>query len=142
MRLTALMLVLLFAAPAVAEERGSAQRYAFVRVEAGALRLDTATGDVWLCHGGDGAPGCSLLVEATPDGTEGAAELEAQIEALDRRIAELEARIAALEAAAERGEFLSDEEAMDRVLALSERMMRRLFGMVRDMQREMEGEEL
>ena len=60
---------------------------------------------------------------------------------LEARIAALEARIATLEAA-RAGADLPDDEAMERVMALTERMMRRFFSMVREMKGEAEGEKL
>lgn len=60
---------------------------------------------------------------------------------LEARIAALEARVAALEA--ERSEAsVPDDEAMERVMVLTERMMRRFFAMVREMKGDVEGEEL
>ena len=65
---------------------------------------------------------------------------EDTVEAAER-IAALEGRIAALEARGE-PETLADEEAMDSVMVLAERMMRQFFGLVREMQREMQTDEL
>jgi alkanesulfonate monooxygenase SsuD/methylene tetrahydromethanopterin reductase-like flavin-dependent oxidoreductase (luciferase family) len=113
-----------------AEPPGVAPRYVFVPVEAGALRLHTRTGEVWLCAGADGAGACTPL----PD--QGHA---AEVAALERRVAALEARVAAL---ASPDVALSDEEAMDRVMTLAEGMMRRFFGMVRDLKADLEREDL
>ena len=60
---------------------------------------------------------------------------------LEARIAALEARIATLEAAPS-GADVPDDEAMERVMVLTERMMRRFFSMVREMKGEAEGEKL
>jgi len=60
---------------------------------------------------------------------------------LEARIAALEARIAMLEAAPS-GADVPDDEAMERVMVLTERMMRRFFSMVREMKGEAEGEKL
>ena len=60
---------------------------------------------------------------------------------LEARIAALEARVATLEAA-RAGAELPDDEAMERVMVLTERMMRRFFSMVREMKGEAEGEKL
>ena len=70
------------------------------------------------------------------------AQATADDAALQERIAALEARIAALEARAARGDALADEEAMDRVMVLADRMMRQFFGLVREMKRDMESDEL
>jgi hypothetical protein len=133
MRITALSLLVVLAAPAIAAEAQPAGRYVFVPVEAGTLRLDTATGAVSLCTGASGEVSCTMVPDEARD-------LGADDAALQDRVAALEARVAALE---ERSvQLLPDEESIDRVMVLADRMMRHFFGMVRDMKREMEGEEL
>ncbi len=133
MRIIALSLLLVLAAPAIAAEAQPGGRYVFVPVEAGTLRLDSATGAVSLCTGASGEVSCAMV----PDE---AREAAAGDSALQDRVAALEARVAALE---ERSvQLLPDEESIDRVMVLADRMMRHFFGMVRDMKREMEGEEL
>ena len=135
-RLPVLTLLLALAiGPAAAEER-PAGRYVFVPAEAGTLRLDTATGEVSLCAGKADDLGCRLL----PDEARANA---AEAAALEERIAALEARIAALEAENRAAaDTLPDEETMDRVMVLTDRMMRQFFGMVREMKRDMESGEL
>ena len=135
MRITALSLLLVLAAPAIAAEAQPAGRYVFVPVEAGTLRLDTSTGAVSLCTGASGEVSCTMVPdEAREAGADGAA--------LQDRITALEARVAALEERSRTVQLLPDEESIDRVMVLADRMMRHFFGMVRDMKREMEGEEL
>lgn len=139
MRLSALPLALaLAAAPALApaaaqEPLAIAPRYVFVPVKAGALRLHTGTGEVSLCTGADGAGSCNPLPDAARD--------PGHIGRLEERLAGLEARIAALEADAPAA-ALSDEESMDRVMVLADRMMRRFVRMVRDMKEDVESGEL
>jgi hypothetical protein len=99
------------------------------------MRLDAETGEVSLCSSKDGALSCVRVMGAPGPSGEDTAALKA-------RVAELEARVAALEARPTIGDALPDEEAMDRVADLAERMMRRFFGIVRDMKRESEGESL
>ena len=131
-RLLILGLLTVLAAPAFAAEV-SPNRYSFVPAKGGVLRLDAATGEVAFC---------TAVAEAacTPAGFETA---DAQENATDAtsRIAALEERIAALEAMRD-PEALPDEEAMDRVMLLTERMMRRFFGLVRELKRDMETDEL
>ena len=131
-RLPIFALLLALAAPAAAQEPPPA-RYAFAPTEAGALRLDVVTGEVSLCVGDGAVPSCTRLSEATHTNA-------GEIMRLTDRVAALEARLEALEFAG--AGALPDDEAMDRVMALTERMMRRFFAMVRDMKRDMEGEEL
>jgi hypothetical protein len=61
------------------------------------------------------------------------ARLEARVEALEARVAKLEAERA--------GAVVADDEAMERVMVLTERVMRRFFLMVREMKGGGDGEE-
>ncbi len=120
MRLFALGLFLLAASSAAADESA---RFAFVAAENGVFRLDTWTGAVSLCTAKNGA----LICLSTPAaGAEHAPAGSDDTEAL-------EARVAALEAAAGNGRSGARDDAMGRVKILAERMMRRLAGLVREM---------
>ena len=122
--------------PAQAQEPIAAGRFSLVPVENGALRLDTQTGEVSLCAEAAGGLACRAVPVERSQPADDPAEYS-------DRIAALEARIAALEAeAATRGPALSDTEAMDRVADLAEQAMRRFFGVVRDLRRELEEENL
>jgi hypothetical protein len=134
-RLPVLTLLVALAAGSAAAEERPAGRYVFVPAEAGTLRLDTATGEVSLCAGDAADLGCRVLPDEARAG-----EAEA---ALEERIAALEARMSALEAESRAAsDTLPDEETMDRVMVLADRMMRRFFSMVRDIKRDMESGEL
>jgi hypothetical protein len=133
MRITALSLFLVLAAPAIAAEAQPAGRYVFVPVEAGTLRLDTTTGAVSLCTGASGEVSCTMVPDEAREAAAGDSPLQDRVAALEARVAALEERSVQL---------LPDEESIDRVMVLADRMMRHFFGMVRDMKREMEGEEL
>jgi hypothetical protein len=131
-----LLLTMLAAAPAAAQETVANPRYVFTPVDEGALRLNTETGEVSLCAGMPGSRSCTLV----PDEARAAATATP---ASEDRIAQLEARIAALEKQIKEGSGpASDEEALDRVMTLTDRMMRQFFGLVREMRREFEGETL
>jgi hypothetical protein len=132
-RLLVLGLSTVLAAPGFAAEL-SPNRYSFVPAEGGVLRLDAATGEVAFCTAVADAATC------TPAGVETADAQESATDA-GSRIAALEERIAALEMTRD-PEALADEEAMDRVMLLTERMMRRFFGLVRELKRDMETDEL
>jgi hypothetical protein len=133
MRIAALPLLLaLVAAPAVAVEPFPTGRYAFVPAERGTLRLDTATGAVSLCAGDAGNLACTLLPDDAGDHAAAADGLGDRIAALEARVAALEVKLRDTDAA------LTDAEAMDKVMALSDRMMRQFFAMVRDMKGEIE----
>ncbi len=106
-----------------------APRYVFVPVENGALRLNTSTGEVSLCSGANGAGACAPLPDQAKAGSETIRELQDQVTALEARIASLEDPSA---------EARREEEALDRVMVLTERAMRRFFGIVRDMKDDLE----
>lgn len=135
-RLLALPLAMVLAAAAVgspAAAQDAPARYAFVPVEKGALRLDTATGEVSFCAGGDGGTCAPMRDER------GGAQAEA-ID-LERRLAALEARIAALEGR-DPVATLDDEESLDRVVVLADRMMRRFIKVMRGIKDDVESGEL
>jgi hypothetical protein len=134
MRTTLTLLLLAgLAAPVAAQESAPAGRYALVPVEGGALRLDTQTGAVSLCTADGEASACRALpADAGAPTARPAADLE-------DRLARIEARLATLET---RATVLPDEESIDRVMVLADRVMRSFFGLVREMKREMESEEL
>ncbi|MDQ3558467.1 MAG: hypothetical protein M3453_04635 [Pseudomonadota bacterium] len=134
-RVAVLMLVLTAVAPARGQEPENRGRYAFVPVPEGALRLNTQTGEVSLCSGEGVALACKLVPDTEAAPPAGAGEASG-------RIAALEARVAALEARPVVGDILPDEEALDRVAVLADKVMRRFFGLVREMKRELEDEEL
>lgn len=134
--LTLVLLALVAAGPAGAQEPIANPRYVFTPVDEGALRLNTETGEVSLCAGMPGSRSCKIV----PDEARDAANAPPGSE---DRIARLEARIAALEAQIKEGAGPeSDEEALDRVMTLTDRMMRQFFGLVREMRREFQGETL
>jgi hypothetical protein len=128
-----ILLVVLTAAPVSAAQGDAPGRYVFVPVEAGTLRLDTATGEVSLCGDAGGETACTRVPDDGADQVRSAG-VEARFAALEERVAALEDRVAA-------DDLLSDEESLDRVMALTDRMIRHFFGLVRDIRREMEGEE-
>lgn len=106
-------------------------RYALVPTEEGALRIDRESGEVSRCES-DGTV-CRLL----PDER---LAYEREIERLADRVDALEERLAVLETAGPRG--LPDEEDLDRALDLTERTLRRFFGMMRELGRDTEPERL
>lgn len=135
-RWAALGLFLAVAAPAAAEPETPVARYAFVPVAAGALRLDTETGEVSLCVGGARAPSCTRVAENVRLTVGERAKLDAKIAALETRVAALEA----WQREAARPE--AEEEAMGRVKILSARVMSHFVDAVRAVRRDLRGEEL
>ena len=134
-RTTLSLLALLAATPAAAQETDSAPRYVFTPVEEGAFRLNTETGEVSLCAGMPGSRSCTIVPDEAREAA-ASAPPEERIAALEARIASLEARIA------EQGDVTDDEESMERVLTLTDRMLRQFFGLVREMKRDLQGETL
>ena len=138
MRSTTLtLLACLAATPAAAQDPAPAPRYTFTPVPDGALRLDTQTGDVSFCAGTAGSPACTPVAdEGRQNAASDALPEDDRIAALERRVAALEERIDA------QGTSALDDESMDRVLTLTDRMLRQFFGLVRDMKRDLQGETL
>jgi hypothetical protein len=133
---TTLSLLLLAAlvSPVAAQDNAPAARYTLVPVEGGALKLDTHTGAVSLCTADGEASACRPLPSGTAGAEAAPADLEDRLSRIERRLSTLETRGG--------GEALSDEESIDRAMVLADRVMRRFFGLVREMKREMESEEL
>jgi len=137
------VLMLALAGPAAAQTVVREGRYAIVPVEDGFLRLDTRTGAVSRCTGKIGRLACRIL----PDER---LAYEAEIGRLENRIDELEGRVAAveksrpfggLEAPDGDGELPSEEE-IDKVMTLAEKVMRRFFGFVKELKRDLETDQL
>jgi hypothetical protein len=123
-----------------AEAVPRAGRYTMVPAEGGFVRLDTETGAVSHCQRGNAAAGgvwrCAAIPEdvfakpappATPGGD--VAELRRQVEALS-------ARIDAVERQSEPKAQLSSDPELDRAMNFSEELMRRFFGMVRELKQD------
>ena len=137
------VLILAMAGPAAAQSVVRDGRYAIVPVEDGFLRLDTGTGAVSRCTGKIDRLTCRIL----PDER---LAYEAEIGRLEDRIDELEGRVAVLEekrtfgsldAPDGDGEMPSDEE-IDKVMTLAEKVMRRFFGFVKELKRDLETDQL
>ena len=137
------VLMLALAGPAAAQTVVREGRYAIVPVEDGFLRLDTRTGAVSRCTGKIGRLTCRIL----PDER---LAYEAEIGRLEDRIDELEVRVAdmeknrtfgSLDAPDGDGELPSEEE-IDKVMTLAEKIMRRFFGFVKELKRDLESDQL
>jgi hypothetical protein len=141
--LTLICLAAALGGTASAQEVQREGRYALVPVENGILRLDTVTGEVSRCMGAADASACRLL----PDER---LAYEAEIRRLEERMDVLEGRMTNLEVPPDRtpgsapkaSGGLAEDREIDRALDLSERVMRRFFGMVRDLKRDFEQDQL
>ncbi|WP_051231145.1 hypothetical protein [Kaistia adipata] len=121
-----------------------AGRYTMVPAEGGFVRLDTETGAVSHCRRGDAVSGgvwqCAAIPEAViakPQAEEKGADDNA---VLRREVADLRARIKAIErrtamAAAPPASGSGDPE-LDRAMNFSEELMRRFFGLVRELKQD------
>jgi hypothetical protein len=123
-RLLVFSLILALAAPA------SAARYVVVPVESGALRLDTETGEIYLCTVSGGGYSCNRLAGGSVPGPGDTLRLEAEISALQAEVAALSGRSDLSSPA---------QSAVGRVGILAERIMRHFLGVVADFKREVGG---
>lgn len=149
----ALFLAAIVPGPGLAEE-SAVGRYAFVPVEAGALRLDTETGEVSLCVGGHRAPSCTRVSENIRLTLGERVKLETRIAELEARVAatgarvdateqhafQIEARVTAIEAREREAEKFAADAAMKRLKVLAAE--RRFVGVVRDVKRNIGSDEL
>ena len=118
-------------------------RYAMVPFEDGIIRLDTATGVVSRCTGERHRLACRAL----PDER---LAYEDEISRLEDRIAALESRVAGLENrrslnglnVPDSSEAFPDEEEIDKMMTLAEQVMRRFFGLVKELKRDLETDQL
>jgi hypothetical protein len=137
------VLLLALAGPVSAQSVVREGRYALVPVEDGFLRLDTGTGAVSRCTGEIGRLTCRIL----PDER---LAYEAEIGRLEDRIDELEGRVAVMEKNRAFGSLdapdsdgdLPSEEEIDKVMSLAEKVMRRFFGFVKELKRDLETDQL
>ena len=120
-----------------------AGRYTMVPAEGGFVRLDTETGAVSHCRRGDAMSGgvwqCAAIPEAVmakPEAEDKAGDDNA---VLRREVADLRARIEAIErrpvASLPPAQGSGDPE-LDRAMNFSEELMRRFFGLVRELKQD------
>lgn len=125
--LTASVLALPIAAAAYAQEPGSS-RYTLERTGNGFVRLDTRTGEMSICTEKTGQLVCRLAADERRAFEESLSDLSARVEALENRLDAL--------APAEQDSGIPDEAELDRALNAMEKMMRRFFGMVEELEKE------
>jgi hypothetical protein len=129
--LTASGLALLIAAGAHAQEPDSS-RYTLERTENGFVRLDTRTGEMSICTEKTGQLVCRLAADERRAFEESLSDLSARVEELEKRLDMLAPR--------EQDPGIPDEAELDRALTAMEKMMRRFFGMVEELQKEFDDE--
>ena len=129
------------AAPA-AETIRQNNRYTLVIVDDGFIRLDTQSGEIARCTGDPEKLTCRLAADER-------LAYVSEIERLESRIDDLEGRMAELEGAeahsalknTERYGLPTDKE-LDQVMTMTDRVFRRFFGLVRDLKRDLQQDEL
>lgn len=126
--LAPLLLALLLAAPAAAED---AERYRLERTADGFVRMDLSTGRMSVCRERGEQLVCRTAVEEREAHHRDVVELESRIEALEARLAELERRSILRPDA-----VLPSEEEFERTLSYMERFFRRFLGLVQELEDE------
>lgn len=118
----------LLLAPATAQE---ANRYTLEKTENGYVRMDNRSGAMSICEERAGQLVCKLAADERAAHGEEVERLQAELEALEKRVAALESRPqTALE------NELPDEQTFDQALGLMEQFFRRFIGIVKDLERD------
>jgi hypothetical protein len=141
-----LALICLTAGPALAQETAPGTdggRYSLQEVRAGYLRLDRASGEVSLCRQRDVGWTCDLIADDRTAYSDEILRLEKEKSVLERRVAALEQRLDAIIGLAERPvdsgvapktstvtPDASMDAEIDKALDVTERAMRRFFGII------------
>ncbi|MCY0093406.1 hypothetical protein [Hoeflea ulvae] len=122
-------LTLILSGQAFAEEP-LASRFTMEKTENGFVRMDTATGEMSICTERSGQLVCRLATDERRAFEESLTELSARVTALETRLDSLESA----------GETeIPDEAELDRAIGAMEKMMRRFFGMIEELQRDFDG---
>ena len=120
-------LVLLMSCPALAQEP-IANRFTMEKTENGFVRMDTMTGEMSICSEKSGQMVCRMAADERRAFEETLSNLTTRIEALEHRLDTL--------APPSGLQDIPDEAELDRALGAMEKMMRRFFGMVEELQRD------
>ena len=120
-------LAFIMPAQALSQEPG-ANRYTMEKTDNGFVRLDTQTGEMSICTQKAGQLVCRLSADERRAFAETLSDLSA-------RVADLEQRLDAVAPPAE-GADIPDEAELDRAIGAMEKMMRRFFGMVEELQKD------
>lgn len=148
-------LICLSAGPSLAQETApdtDGGRYSLQEVRAGYLRLDRTTGEVSLCRERDHGWTCDLIAEDRTAYSDEIVRLEQEKVVLERRVSALEARLDAIVGLAESpvhtdapvpdplapsaGSESAMNDELDQALDVTERAMRRFFGILQGLERD------
>lgn len=110
----------------------AASRYIMEKTENGFVRLDTRTGEMSICTQKTGQLVCRLAADERRAFEETLSDLSARVEVLENRLDAL--------APAEESTGIPDEAELDRAIGAMEKMMRRFFGMVEELQKDFDDE--
>ncbi|MBU4531197.1 MAG: hypothetical protein KUA43_13625 [Hoeflea sp.] len=120
-------LVLMMSAPANSQEP-IANRFTMEKTENGFVRMDTLTGEMSICAEKAGQLVCRLSADERRAFEETLSDLSARVAALEQRFDTV--------APPSGMNDIPDEAELDRALGAMEKMMRRFFGMVEELQRD------
>ncbi|MCC0034896.1 MAG: hypothetical protein H6887_06435 [Hoeflea sp.] len=112
----------------VLSQEAAPNRYTMEKTENGFVRLDTLTGEMSICTQQAGQLVCRLAADERRAFEETLSELSARVENLETRLDAL--------AAPDTDADIPDEAELDRAIGAMEKMMRRFFGMVEELQKE------
>lgn len=128
---------LIFAATFIALTVGSTRaddRYALIERGDTIIRVDTETGRVSFCKDEGGKPACKIAADERE-------AWMAEVESLETRIDALRAQVGDLDGKSPRpsGKLSKKEEQdLERAMDVAETMMRRFFGIVKTLKRDLE----
>jgi len=151
----ALALICLTAGPSFAQQAApdtDGGRFTLQEVRAGFLRLDHTSGEVSLCRERDQGWTCDLIADDRTAYSDEIVRLEKEKAVLERRVSALEARLDAIIGLAESpvdgpdaavapsapstSSDTSMDDELDQALDVTERAMRRFFGIVQGLKRD------
>lgn len=112
--------------PAGAQDKPAADRYAMQPVDGGVVRLDRMTGEMSLCRVEAKKMACDMASDQR-------SALQARIDRLEKRVLRLEEKVR--DRTAETAPLPSDKD-LDRAMTAFERVMRHLFKMVDNLNRD------
>lgn len=132
-RLFLLATLAMVAAPAAAEDEG---RYRLEKTPEGYVRMDTQTGEMSLCEMRGGQLVCKLAADER-------SAFQDEIDRLTTRLGGIEERLSKIEEnpVLKPENLLPSEEQVQRSLGLMEEFFRKFMGIVKEMDKELGGED-
>lgn len=132
-RLIPIAMLAFAAAPAAAAEEG---RFRLEKTPDGYVRMDTKTGEMSLCEMRGGQLVCKLAADER-------SALQDELDRLSARLAAIEERLAKIESnpIVKPENLLPSEEEFQRSLGFMEQFFRKFMGIVKDMDKELGGDD-